>query len=53
VLELRLTRPEELGAVAAGEGVRMPAPLEAPRLHGRELLGGHREVIFARLLKIS
>ena len=52
MLELRLTRPEELGAEAAGEGVRVPAPLEAPRLHGRVFLGGHLKVSLEGLLQI-
>lgn len=34
VAELRSPRPEELGAVAAREGVGVPAPLEAAGLHG-------------------
>ena len=38
VPELRLARPEELRAEAAGEGVRVPAPLEAARLHGGRFL---------------
>ena len=34
VPELRLLRPEELGAEAAREGVGVAAPLEAAGLHG-------------------
>ena len=48
--ELHLSRPEELRAEAAREGVRVPAPLEAARLHGGRFLvqllddGFHRKL---------